>query len=598
MVAICRVRRGAWKTVFAHRRTISVLILAGALPLLLSLAAFAESQTRTDWYVASIMGMWVNPDAVNVDGGAYAFGVGNAYLVLRSQSGFNIPESAVITGVAYRVDAWGAADGATMQTSFRVGYGYTGASAVSDLEWLGYTEHTYLYGGPNELWGQTWTPADINLYDDLTLRADVMGWGLETRVDYAEVTIYYSTVGDTTPPVLTLPPDCTIDCDASCDPSNTGRATATDNLDPNPTVTYSQTTAICSGFTRILRLWVATDAAGNMSSDTQRINITTPDVTVVDVSSQWITSLPATVDVSFTVAKCATSAMLDSRCNENLGLHFYSSEAPIISDGTTVNTQTIDLPIDAPEGTYQLSNTRLHGSSSCWDGLYACGPAFLYGIDLTPPVIEGCLDDILVVAAPGEDTIAVHWTEPTASDLVSGIASLVSTHAPGDVFPAGNTEVVYTATDVAGNVTTCSFDITVATLDLPTVEGDNEGTGLPPFLSAPILLDPEDAPMIGEYPLAACCEIGDEIGGSFELLQPDGRPLRGVYVILYLYDVELIDETPHLTLVDHWSVGYDTETRDWNFNIPTAGLSPGYYYIYLSFPGGATVTLPFEVTSP
>ncbi|OWY21861.1 hypothetical protein B6N25_08390 [Sphingobacteriales bacterium TSM_CSS] len=47
--------------------------------------------------------------------------------------------------------------------------------------------------------------------------------------------------------------------------------------------------------------------------------------------------------------------------------------------------------------------------------------------------------------------------------------NITSTHQPGDIFPLGNTTVVYTATDGAGNTTTCSFVITVIDEELPTL---------------------------------------------------------------------------------------------------------------------------------
>jgi len=570
--------------------TIAIAVIAS---MVLCVSVFAESQTRTDWTVLSNTGNWFDPGAINHDGGAYAAGTDNAYLTLGSQSGFDIPSSAVITGIEYRVDAW-SPNGSTMTTYFRVG-SVDWSFAMGGIEWLVTAEHTYTYGGPNQLWGESWTPARINQYDILVLRADFLGLGLMTHIDYAEVTIYYTTA-DTTPPVLTVPEDITIECDESCDPSNTGQATATDDLDPSPVVTYSDHQFGMSSFSFIERTWTATDATGNSSSQMQEIRIRVPEVTITDVIPSWVTSLPASIDVSFTVEKCASSARLFARCNENWSVHHYSTEGSVISDGTTVNTQGIDVPAGAPEGTYQLFWTMLDGSSPCWFGLNAPGPSFLYGIDLTSPVIEGCPHDITVVSALGEDTVAVSWTEPTASDAVSGVASLVSTHAPRDVFPAGTTEVVYTATDVAGNVSTCSFDVTVAVINLPSGATGGDGR-TPSLLDAPILLDPAEAPLVGDHHLCGVCEIGDPLGGSFMLLGPNGLPMRGMYVILYVYSVELIDETPHLTLVDHWSVGYDTETSDWNFDIPTEDLAPGYYYIYLSFPGGATLTLPVEITA-
>ncbi len=79
--------------------------------------------------------------------------------------------------------------------------------------------------------------------------------------------------------------------------------------------------------------------------------------------------------------------------------------------------------------------------------------------DLTPPVIENCPTDIsITTSANGE---MVFWTPPTASDACS-TASLSGNYAPGDFFPLGTTTVEYTAEDLSGNVSVCSFNITVS----------------------------------------------------------------------------------------------------------------------------------------
>jgi gliding motility-associated-like protein len=53
----------------------------------------------------------------------------------------------------------------------------------------------------------------------------------------------------------------------------------------------------------------------------------------------------------------------------------------------------------------------------------------------------------------------VSWTVPVVSDC--GVVSVNSTHSPGDIFPIGSTQVVYTAVDDDGNIATCSFDVVV-----------------------------------------------------------------------------------------------------------------------------------------
>ncbi|MEW5795591.1 MAG: T9SS type A sorting domain-containing protein [Candidatus Zixiibacteriota bacterium] len=84
------------------------------------------------------------------------------------------------------------------------------------------------------------------------------------------------TVDDTTPPVITCPPNTTIYCGESSDPSNTGYATATDNCSApgNITITYSD----YQNGGAITRTWTATDECGNQASCVQTIS-TPPDTT-------------------------------------------------------------------------------------------------------------------------------------------------------------------------------------------------------------------------------------------------------------------------------------------------------------------------------
>jgi len=75
--------------------------------------------------------------------------------------------------------------------------------------------------------------------------------------------------------------------------------------------------------------------------------------------------------------------------------------------------------------------------------------------DSEPPEFRHCPNDI-TTTDPN-----VYWEEPTAWDSGSGIASLAQTHHPGDTFPLGTTTIRYTATDHAGDSSTCEFDVTV-----------------------------------------------------------------------------------------------------------------------------------------
>lgn len=74
---------------------------------------------------------------------------------------------------------------------------------------------------------------------------------------------------DPVPPDLVVPPDVAIYEGEPTDPTHTGQATATDNCDPAPQVTYEDEVQA----DQILRTWTATDACGNNVQGLQTITI-------------------------------------------------------------------------------------------------------------------------------------------------------------------------------------------------------------------------------------------------------------------------------------------------------------------------------------
>ncbi|MCE9592934.1 MAG: hypothetical protein K8S98_01970, partial [Planctomycetes bacterium] len=77
------------------------------------------------------------------------------------------------------------------------------------------------------------------------------------------------TVQDTLPPVLTVPPDLNLIYGDDTTIGATGTATATDNADPAPVVTYSDVytpNPIPNGFEGVItRTWTATDYCGHVT---------------------------------------------------------------------------------------------------------------------------------------------------------------------------------------------------------------------------------------------------------------------------------------------------------------------------------------------
>ncbi len=93
-------------------------------------------------------------------------------------------------------------------------------------------------------------------------------------------------------------------------------------------------------------------------------------------------------------------------------------------------------------------------------------------IDNEVPVISGTPEDISQSVTTGTCGSVVSWTEPTATDNCTSEENIIwsKSHTPGGTFPKGSTEVVYTATDQAGNVSTESkFTITIIDNELPKI---------------------------------------------------------------------------------------------------------------------------------
>lgn len=79
--------------------------------------------------------------------------------------------------------------------------------------------------------------------------------------------------------------------------------------------------------------------------------------------------------------------------------------------------------------------------------------------DTIPPTIE-CPPDITVFNDPGSNGAIVDYPPPTVSDNCSAVTTVCSP-ASGSFFLPGTTSVTCTATDAAGNTSTCTFDVTV-----------------------------------------------------------------------------------------------------------------------------------------
>lgn len=108
------------------------------------------------------------------------------------------------------------------------------------------------------------------------------------------------TVADNTKPVLTVPADITIQCNASTAPANTGQATATDNSSScggTVSVTYVDVTSAgsCASNSNIVRTWRAADCSGNNITGIQNIHLvdnTPPTGSVTNITVPCPANIP------------------------------------------------------------------------------------------------------------------------------------------------------------------------------------------------------------------------------------------------------------------------------------------------------------------
>lgn len=81
------------------------------------------------------------------------------------------------------------------------------------------------------------------------------------------------------------------------------------------------------------------------------------------------------------------------------------------------------------------------------------------GIDKTAPVIT-CVTNIEINASSASGAV-VNYITPTATDDCAVTITRTAGLASGSVFPIGTTIITHTATDAAGNISSCSFTVTV-----------------------------------------------------------------------------------------------------------------------------------------
>ena len=125
---------------------------------------------------------------------------------------------------------------------------------------------------------------------------------------------------------------------------------------------------------------------------------------------------------------------------------------------TTTNPSGSAFPIGSTTVTYTATDAK--GNKVTCSFVVNVVKIITCDVDTQAPIFYDCPTDITVSFMFGTKAI-VNWDHPSVGDNC-GIPSVIYNFEPGQEFPNGTTEVIYTAKDAKGNTSYCKFKINVS----------------------------------------------------------------------------------------------------------------------------------------
>ncbi|MBL0741434.1 HYR domain-containing protein [Chryseolinea lacunae] len=261
----------------------------------------------------------------------------------------------------------------------------------------------------------------------------------------AECSFTVTVTDNTLPSIAGCPSDISITADAACVAIATWtEPTTSDNCGATLTSDHAAGEVFALGTTTVT--YTAKDNAGNMATCSF-------DVIVKDDTDPVFANCPANIVASADPTACGVNV---------------SWSKPTVSDNCA---NTITATSTHNPGDFFAVGTATTVTYSATDGAgntATCSFTVTVG-DAVTPVFQNCPTNISIPSDASCGAIA-NWAAPIATDNC-GIASVSSSHQPGERFEIGITAVEYIATDVHGNVSFCRFTVTVRNEDTPFVTG-------------------------------------------------------------------------------------------------------------------------------
>jgi hypothetical protein len=246
------------------------------------------------------------------------------------------------------------------------------------------------------------------------------------------------TVVDNQDPSITCPADITTGTDAGqCSAVVTFAANASDNC-PGVGVVCSPASGSTFNVGTTPVNCTATDASGRTANCTFNVTVSDDDAPVI--------ACPANITTSADAGQCSASVSFTATGDDNCDA------------SVTVNCSP------AP-GTFGVGTTTVNCSAT--DSAGNTGTcSFTVTVNDTEAPVVGCPADISTSADAGTCSATVSFSA-TVNDNCPG-ASVVCVPAAGS-FSVGTTPVTCTATDASGNTAACSFNVTVADTENPSL---------------------------------------------------------------------------------------------------------------------------------
>ena len=260
------------------------------------------------------------------------------------------------------------------------------------------------------------------------------------------------TVEDNTPPVIVCPADQEVFVDGDCEttlPDYTAQATATDNCTAAPAITQVTPAAgrLIDTLGEQLVTLRATDGSGNVT-DCQ-FTVTVSDNTPPVLVCPTLSVIPADANCTITLADYRDSIRVSDNCGplsaENgAGTQVQSPDPGTVLAGLGAEQVITILALD-PSG----------NQSSC--------ELIVRLVDTIPPVITCPADTTLAVDEDCAAVIPDYTGLPVTTDNCAASGNVTVTQAPvaGTMVSdeASLITITLTATDAAGNTTTCDFGV-------------------------------------------------------------------------------------------------------------------------------------------